>query len=71
MQSQEKLEQCLCKTFGAKQGVFCECESSELESFRFEDEEEYEYEIQLKLFVRVLKKDTRQASFYFFFHQKS
>ena len=63
-------KQCLRKTFGAKQGVFWECESSELESFRFEDEEECEYEIQLKLFVRVLKKDTRQASFYFSFPPK-
>ena len=63
-------KQCLCKTFGARQGVFWECESSELESFRIEDEEEYEYGIQLKLFVRVLKKDTRQASFYFFFPPK-
>ena len=59
-------KQCLCKTFGAKQGVFWECESSELESFRIEDEEEYEYEIQLKLFVRVLKK-RHQASFILLF----
>ena len=40
----------------------------QLESFRFEEDNEYEYEIKLKLFARVLKKkDTRKASFYFFF----
>ena len=55
---------------GGKHGVLWECESSQLKSFRFEDEDECEYEIQLKRFVRVLKKDTRQASFYFFFPPK-
>ena len=54
------------QTFGGRQGVLWESESSELESFRFEDQDE----VQFKVFVRILKKGHPESFILLFFPPK-
>ena len=54
------------QTFGGRQGVLWESESSELESFRFEDQGE----VQFKVFVRILKKGHPESFILLFFPPK-